>query len=86
VLKCWNVRDPFNPDLLFGRISGEDYDWEDLQRLVRKKNLPSQALVVKKVLLEYSFLKDLDNDLQKIIKDYKAHKDQEFVNAFKKSV
>jgi predicted nucleotidyltransferase component of viral defense system len=86
VLKCWNVRDPFNPDLLFGRISGQDYDWEDLQRLVRKKSLPPQATVVKKVLREYSFLKDLDNDLQKIVKDSKAHKEQEFVNAYKKSI
>jgi hypothetical protein len=71
---------------LFGRISGQDYDWEDLQRLVRKKSLPPQATVVKKVLREYSFLKDLDNDLQKIVKDSKAHKEQEFVNAYKKSI
>ena len=74
VLKCWNVRDPFDPEFLFERISGEDYDWDDLQRLVRKKSLPSQAAVVKKVLLEYSFLKELDNDLRRIIKDSKAHR------------
>jgi predicted nucleotidyltransferase component of viral defense system len=86
VLKCWNAREPFNPDLLFGKISGEEYDWEDLQRLVRKKSLPTQATVVKKVLAEYSFLKDLDNDLLRIVKDSKTHKEQEFVNSFKKSI
>ena len=86
VLKCWNVREPFNPDLLFGKISGEEYDWEDLQRLVRKKSLPPQATVVKKVLSACSFLKDLDTDLQRIVKDSKTHKEQEFVNAFKKSL
>ena len=84
VLKCWNARDPFEPELLFRKITDEDYDWDDLQRLVRKKSLPTRATVVKKVLLEYSFLKDLDNNLQRIIKDSKAHRDQEFLNAFKK--
>ena len=63
VLKCWNVREPFNPDLLFEKISGEEYDWEDSDRLVKKKSLPPQATVVKRVLAEYAFLKDLDSDL-----------------------
>jgi predicted nucleotidyltransferase component of viral defense system len=86
VLKCWNVRAPFDPDLLLGKISGEDYDWDDLQRLVRKESLPTQATVVKKVLAEYAFLKDLDNDLLRIIKDSKTHKEQDFVNSFVKSI
>lgn len=86
VLKCWNVREPFEPDALFAKISGGEYDWEDLQRLVRRKGLPSEATIIKKVIAEYSFLSDLESDLLRIIKDSKAHKDPSFVASFKKSV
>ena len=86
VLKCWNVREPFTPDSLFERISGGEYDWEDLRRLVRRNKLPSEASVVKKVVAEYSFLNDLDIDLLRIIKDSKSHKKPSFVADFKKLV
>lgn len=86
VLKCWNVREPFEPGVLFEKISGGEYDWDDLQRLVRRKGLPSEATVVKKVIAEYSFLSDLDSDLLRIIKDSKAHKESSFVAAFMKLV
>jgi predicted nucleotidyltransferase component of viral defense system len=86
VLKCWNVREPFTPGSLFERISGGEYDWEDLRRLVRRNKLPSEASVVKKVVAEYSFLNDLDIDLLRIIKDSKSHKELSFVADFKKLV
>jgi predicted nucleotidyltransferase component of viral defense system len=86
VLKCWNVREPFDPDVLFKKISGSDYDWEDLQQLVRRKGLPSQAAVFKRVIAEYSFLIDLDRDLLRIVKDSKAHKESSFVSSFKRLV
>ena len=37
VIKCWNARDPFNPEILLNRLENEEYDWEDLRRLVRRK-------------------------------------------------
>ena len=86
VLKCWNVRELFKPDVLFEKISGGEYDWEDLQRLVRRESLPSEAKVVKNVIAEYAFLSDLDSDLLRIIKDSKSHKESSFVASFKKSV
>ena len=86
VLKCWNVHEPFNPDLLFEKISKAEYEWEDLERLVRRKKLPPQTTIIKRVVAEYSFLKNLDSDLCKIVKDSKAHKEQSFVTNFKKSL
>lgn len=35
---------------LLGRISGEQYDWSDLQRLVRQKVLPSEDADARKVV------------------------------------
>jgi predicted nucleotidyltransferase component of viral defense system len=86
VLKCWNVREPFEPDVLFEKISEGEYDWEDLRRLIRRKDLPSEATVVKKVIAEYSFLSDLDSDLLRIIRDSKVHKELSFVESFVKLV
>jgi predicted nucleotidyltransferase component of viral defense system len=79
VVKCWNVREPFTPESLLDQISKEKHDWDDLQRLVRKGDLPSQAVVVRKVVKDYEFLKDLDGDLNKIIKDSKSHRNNRLV-------
>lgn len=79
VIKCWNARDPFNPEVLLDRVAKADYDWEDLQRLVRKGSLPSQGDVLKRVLKNYAFLEDLNAPLLKIIEDSKAHSKNELV-------
>jgi len=79
VVKCWNVREPFNPDALLSSISEGKYDWDDLQRLVRRGDLPSEEIVTKKVIGEYAFLKDLDRDLLRIVNDSKAHKEKKLV-------
>ena len=79
VVKCWNVREPFVPESLLDQIATERYDWADLQRLVRKADLPSEAALVRKVVKEYGFLKDLDSDLNKIVKDSKSHRNSRLV-------
>jgi len=35
VLKLWQVRDPFDPEVFFTKIRSGGYDWEDIGRLVR---------------------------------------------------
>jgi len=79
VIKCWNARDPFNPEMLLDRVAKADYNWEDLQRLVQKGMLPSQKNIINRVLKDYAFLKDLNDPLPKIIEDSKAHREKELV-------
>jgi len=79
IIKCWNTRDPFNPEVLLGRVVNADYDWDELQRLVRKGSLPSQKAVIKTVLKDYAFLEDLDEQLLKIVEDSKAHRENGLV-------
>ena len=79
VLKCWNVRDPFNPELFFDKVEKGDYNWEGLRRLVRRGSIPSEEEVITKVLDEYEYLGDMDKDLSKIIRDSKAHRDKNLV-------
>jgi len=79
VIKCWSARDPFDPEVLLDKVSNADYDWDDLQRLVRKGSLPSQEDVLKTVLKNYAFLSELDDSLLKIVKDSKAHAENKLV-------
>jgi hypothetical protein len=48
---------------------------------VRKGELPSQEVVVGKVLETYLFLAEMDGTLAKIIDDSKAHKEKKLVVA-----
>jgi len=79
VIKCWNVRDPFDPKALLEKVANGNYDWDDLQRLVRKGSVPSPENVIQTVLKEYSYLKNLDKQLLKIVKDSKVHKEEKLV-------
>jgi len=79
VVKCWSVREPFSPEELLGKIVNADYDWDDLQGLVRRGDLPSHAIVTETVLKEYAFLKNLNSQLLKIVKDAKAHRERQQV-------
>ena len=74
VIKCWDVRDPFNPELLLDRVDNEDYNWYDLKGLVRPSQLPSEKDIVKTVVSSYSYLRQLDKTLKRIVADSRAHK------------
>ena len=71
MVKCWNARDPFDPDFLFQKIESEEYDWSDLRNLVRAGRLPSETNIIESVVKAYSYLKDLNNDLINVVKDSK---------------
>jgi predicted nucleotidyltransferase component of viral defense system len=81
VIKCRGVRELFNPKTLLSNIAESKCDWADLERLVRKRELPSHEAVVEKVLKAYAFLADMDRTLVRIIDDSKAHKEKKLVEA-----
>jgi hypothetical protein len=62
-----------------GRISGEQYDWSDLQRLVRQKALPSEKILIRTVVKHYAYLNDLYLYLQRIVADSRAHREAPLV-------
>jgi predicted nucleotidyltransferase component of viral defense system len=86
VVKCWNARDPFDPKRLFQKIENARYDWSDLQSLVRAKSLPNEEIVIKTVLNNYSYLKELNETLTHIIKDSKSHRQPSLVDALRRKL
>jgi len=78
-VKCWNAKDPFDPEIFFDKVEKGDYDWEDLRSLVRRGSLPPEEEVITKVKDGYKFLENMDKDLSKIIRDSKTHKEKKLV-------
>lgn len=77
VIKHWNVRDPFNPDHLLDRVRRGEYDWFDLEQLVRPGLLPSQRTLVNKVASSFQFLREIDGDLRLLNEDARSHRRNE---------
>jgi predicted nucleotidyltransferase component of viral defense system len=73
VIKCWNVRDPFNPNLLLNKIENERYKWDDLERLVRPNQMINKKKLVSETVKNYSYLTDMSDELKQIISDSKKH-------------
>ncbi len=86
VIKCWNIREPFDPNLLLNTIANTDYEWAELKRLVRPRQLPSEKVIVETVVSSYSYLRELDEKLRMIITDSKAHRYPEAVRSLTKSL
>jgi len=74
VIKCWNAREPFDPNRLLNKITGEEYDWSDLRRLVRPDQLPTEKEIIETVTSNYAYLKELDRKLKLLRADSKTHR------------
>ena len=73
VIKCWSVREPFNPKALLNSIAETKHDWNDLERLVRREELPSQEAVIESPQ-SLCFSADMDERFA-VINGSKAHKE-----------
>jgi hypothetical protein len=72
VLKLWQARDPFDPEALFEKIRGGDYDWADIQRLVRSSERIEPVDIIKTVESRFDILRALTELEQEVIADAKS--------------
>lgn len=77
VIKCWNVRDSFDPQNFFNRIQSEKYDWDDLKQLVRRKENLNPKKLLATCLKRYGFLSELTEDEKTLVGDARRHKRKE---------
>ncbi len=73
VLKCWNVRDAFDPPKFFERIQSSKYDWDDLKQLIRRSEKIDPKRLIATCQKRYQFLGDLTRDEKEVIADAKRH-------------
>ncbi len=72
VLKLWQDRDPFDPEALFEKIRGGDYDWVDIQRLVRSSERIEPTEIIQTVEGSFDILRGLTELEQEVIADAKS--------------
>ncbi len=59
VIKCWETRYAFEPAVFLGGLPDGNYDWADLNRLVRADDLVSPDDIIGEVEQAYAFLHEL---------------------------
>ena len=72
VLKLWQARDPFDPDALFQKLRGGDYDWDDIQRLVRTSERIRPAEIISTVEVRFDVLRQLTELEYQVIADARS--------------
>jgi predicted nucleotidyltransferase component of viral defense system len=73
VIKCWNVRDAFDPVRFIARLRSSKYDWEDLRQLVRRSEKLTPENLISTCEKRYRFLLDLTENEKRLIADSKKH-------------
>lgn len=76
VLKLWQTRDPFDPEALFEKIRGGDYDWADIQRLVRASERIEPAEMIASVEQRFDVLRQLSDLELQVIADAKSGRNE----------
>ena len=69
VIKCWETRFAFNPAALWEAMTGSQYDWGDLRRLVRRGWELSPEAIINGVRKNYTFLDELTAEEAKLAVD-----------------
>lgn len=76
VLKLWQSKDPFDPDAFFMKITGSEYDWKDLYRLVSPAERPSPEEVLSSIEKRYTPLRQLTGLERELIADSKSGRNE----------
>ncbi len=72
VLKLWQARDPFDPDALFEKLRGGDYDWADIDRLVRASERIEPAEIISSAEKRFDVLSQLTELEQQVVADARS--------------
>ncbi len=86
VLKLWQSKDPFDPEKLFSKIRGTDYDWDDLKRLVRPNDRPKAEEMLSFVEKRYAALRNLSELEQQVIQDSKSGRNEPLAQKLRDSI
>ena len=58
VIKCWETRFAFTPEIFWQGLLSSRYDWSDLRRLVRRGRELTPEMILNGVRKDYAFLND----------------------------
>lgn len=74
VIKCWNVRETFDPARFLERLRSSHYDWDDLRQLIRR----GEKIVPEKLIAaceqRFKFLLAMTDNEKKLAEDARRHR------------
>jgi len=86
VLKLWQARDPFDPNVFFEKLRSGIYDWEDLRRLVRTSDLIEPDKINQSVEDRFAVLHQLTELEQQLIADSKSGWNEPLANRLRSEI
>ena len=86
VLKLWQARDPFDPEALFDKIRGGDYDWTDVERLVRSSERVEPSEIIKTVENRFATLRQLTELEHEVIADARSGWNEPLADRLRKEI
>ncbi len=72
VLKLWQARDRFDPDVFFRKLRSDNFDWVDIERLVRTSERIEPEEIISTVESRFDFLRQLAELEQQVVADAKS--------------
>lgn len=78
-LKAWTdsrSKRPYDPDRFLEAIEPESFRWEDISRLVPRRQAADHDSICETVRTRFAFLREADEDEQKLIADQSAHRER----------
>ncbi len=69
ILKCWETNYAFDPVAFLQNLPKKQYDWADLERLVKHSKALTPLVVFETIQQSYSFLMEMNKDEAALAKD-----------------
>lgn len=79
VLKFWNDKSDYDPQLFFKKVEETEIDFSQVQYLLKDQVHPEEEEIKSRILGNYKYLADLDGDLEDIRGDTRKHKKYKIV-------
>jgi len=86
VLKLWQVRDRFVPDSFFAKLRGGDYEWDDIQRLVRASDRVDPAEIIAVVEDRFAVLRQLTELERQVVGDARSGRNEPLADRLRAEV
>lgn len=81
LIKCWQVRDPFDIDRFVRSLHSTKYRWEELDNLLSKGSRPPPEKMIKFIESKASMFQSLSQEEKEIVADSKRHQATKLVDA-----
>jgi len=79
VIKFWNDRADYDPDAMLSRVNAMKIDFSDVEYLLKNQDHPKEEEVKDSIIENYGFLRNLDDDLMRVLRDTRKHRETALV-------